>query len=119
MHDSITGEAMNHDPLCPQGGGASITTTEGLGDFPCLCDLIAKVRENEHTAREEDGPWFRSVVHGCCEEKQTAYADGQRDMLAKCIAFIEEAVPWSHDNWIAVDERAAILAALRALQEKP
>jgi hypothetical protein len=42
-----------------------------------------------------------------------------RDMLAKCIALIEESVPWSAENWIAVDERAAILTALRDLQEKP
>ncbi len=45
------------------------------------------------------------------------YAQGQRDMLAKCITLIEESVPWSTNNWIAVDERAAILAALRALNE--
>lgn len=38
---------MIHDHLCPQGSGASITTTDGLGDFPCLCDLIARVREDE------------------------------------------------------------------------
>ena len=38
---------MTHDPICPQGGGASITTTDGLGDFPCLCDLIGKVRQDE------------------------------------------------------------------------
>ena len=46
-----------------------------------------------------------------------SYAQGQRDMLAKCITLIEESVPWSTENWIAVDERAAILTALRALQE--
>jgi len=47
------------------------------------------------------------------------WIEGQRDMLAKCIALIEESVPWSRENWIAVDERAAILTALRSLQEKP
>ncbi len=47
------------------------------------------------------------------------YEQGQADMLAKCIALIEESVPWSTENWIAVDERAAILTALRDLQEKP
>ena len=41
---------MNHDPLCPKGGGASITTTDGLEDFPCLCELIAQVREDERSA---------------------------------------------------------------------
>lgn len=48
---------MIHDHLCPQGSGASITTTDGLGDFPCLCDLIARVREDER--RRWDG---QSVV---------------------------------------------------------
>jgi hypothetical protein len=55
----------------------------------------------------------------CAKSGAEMYDKGQRDMLAKCIALIEESVPWSTENWIAVDERAAILAALRALQEKP
>jgi hypothetical protein len=50
--------------------------------------------------------------------QQQSYRRGQRHMLAKCIALIQESVPWSANNWIAVDERAAILTALRALQEK-
>ena len=42
----------------------------------------------------------------------------REDMLSKCITLIEES-PWSSGNWHAVDERAAILTALRALPEKP
>jgi hypothetical protein len=42
----------------------------------------------------------------------------REDMLAKCITLIEES-PWSSGNWIAVDERAAILTALRGLREQP
>jgi hypothetical protein len=49
----------------------------------------------------------------CCYQ----IAKIREDMLAKCIALIEESVPWSTENWIAVDERAAILAALRAFGE--
>ena len=52
-----------------------------------------------------------------CECECVLIAKVREDMLAKCIALIEESVPWSTENWIAVDERAAILTALRALQE--
>lgn len=42
---------MIHDSNCPQGEGASISTTPyGLEDFPCLCELIAKAREDERSA---------------------------------------------------------------------
>lgn len=53
-----------YDPLCP---------TQNTNDMPgsCFCDLIARVREDEATKREADGPWFRSVVHECCERVQT------------------------------------------------
>jgi len=77
----------------------------------CLCDLIAKVREAERDGI--DAVRLRTAFN------EQGYRDGQRDMLVKCIALIEESVPWSTENWIAVDERAAILTALRALQEKP
>ncbi len=44
---------MTHDPICPQGEGASISTTPyGLEDFPCLCELIAKVRGDERRKAE-------------------------------------------------------------------
>ena len=114
MHDSITEEAMTHDPLCLASDRPTAWEPE-----MCICDVIAKVRENEHTAREEDGPWFRSVVHGCCEEKQTAYADGQRDMLAKCIAAVERLLGPEDEPLRWLLDRETILAALRALQEKP
>ncbi len=49
--------------------------------------------------------------------EQVSYEQGQRDMLAKCIAVVGE-LPWSSGNWIAVDERAAILADVRALRDQ-
>ena len=39
---------------------------------------------------------------------------GEADMLAKCIETIT-GLPWSSENWIDVDERIPVLAALRAL----
>ena len=41
------GAVMTLDPMCPQNNGDGIITTSGVGDFPCLCDLIAKVIERE------------------------------------------------------------------------
>jgi hypothetical protein len=50
----------------------------------------------------------------------SGYQQGQRDMLVRCITLIEESSPWITGNWAAVDENAAILAALLALmEEKP
>ena len=40
------------------------------------CDMIAACEQRVLAEREADGPWFRSVVHQCCEDKQTAYAAG-------------------------------------------
>jgi hypothetical protein len=68
---------------------------------------IAAAVEDFRAAMSE-GTWYQSGL-------ENGYEQGQRDMLAKCIALIEESVPWSTENWIAVDERAAILSALRAL----
>ena len=55
----------SHDPMCPQYD----CWLEGC----TVCDecaLIARVREDERAKREADGPWFRSVVHECCERVQ-------------------------------------------------
>ena len=116
---------MNHDPLCPwmqpcpgsyEGKPHELIPLDSpdldevcynCTSTECRCNLIAKVREDEH-AKDLDFAYVAAQ----------AEADGQRDMLVKCIALIEESVPWSSDNWMAVKERIAILNALRALQEK-
>lgn len=41
--------------------------------------------------------------------------DIRRDTLAAAVGRVES-LPWSHENWIAWDERAAILAAIKAGQ---
>jgi hypothetical protein len=63
----------------------------------CHCDLIAKVREDERRQSASD------------------YVDGERDMLAKCIAAVDAAVTEWESEW-SIDD---IYRALRAQQEKP
>jgi hypothetical protein len=98
---------MTHDPMCPFAPWPDERCYQPDAGVS-ICSIIAKVREDE---RDKDLD-YRYIA-------AQAEAQGQRDMLAKCITLIEESVPWSTENWIAVDERAAILTALRALQEKP
>jgi hypothetical protein len=115
---------MTHDPICPQGGGASITTTDGLGDFPCLCNLIAKVREDERDGIQ--AVRLRTLFN------EQGYRDGERDMLAKCIALCDSHITRINNEAASQDyERFAnefyanadgiefIVGELRALQEKP
>ena len=98
---------MIHDPLC-------FIDYNPLMRECRICGLIAKVREDE---RSKDLDYAYVAAQ--------AEADGQRDMLAKCIAAVE-AVP--HDFFCAsLDDRkppcncpqGEALAELRALQEKP
>lgn len=134
-------ESLEHDPLCPCNPNQQEC---GCGEDPewgpcvsCKCDLIAKAREDERanvTAEfmsNHGGRWEyeAGVAAGRAEALgirvrevmpyANGYFDGEDHMLAKCIALIEDSVPWSTNNWIAVDERAAILAALRNLNETP
>lgn len=84
---------MTHDPMCP--------TIETGFDTRCQCDLIAKVRADERGLSDE-----------------AIFNDGQRAMLAKCIALVEGTYTVSFVTLDADFQRAA-LVALRALQEKP
>lgn len=81
--------------------------------------VLASDAEAAIAAAEQRGYDRAAQTYLDAAQRTDLYTQGQRDMLTTCIALIEESVPWSTDNWIAVDERAAILAALRALQEKP
>ena len=104
---------MTHDPLCgltqpcdeeePEHGYCSMQ--HGLFCIHChqwcICNVIAKVREDE-----------------CSKDLDYAYvaaqaeADGQWDMLAKCVAAVES-LPGLFTR------RQEVMEALRALQEKP
>lgn len=46
------------------------------GGKPCICDALRACEQRVRDEIAADGPWFRSVVHQCCEDKQTAYAAG-------------------------------------------
>lgn len=72
--DYMTCDDISHDY-----GRADICIT-------CLVDLVrkeiyAKGRQDEAAKREADGPWFRSVVHECCERVQTERAAALRDAV--------------------------------------
>ena len=107
-------QSIGHDPLCewstPCIHGENqqhSRDTENLAvpdatycwmcGADCHCDLIAKVREDERRQSASD------------------YVDGERDMLAKCIAAVDAAVTEWESEW-SIDD---IYRALRAQQEKP
>ena len=124
---------MTHDPLCPVVTitkvidcvivlpGTDISTTN-LGktieyeEGECLCDLIAKVREDERRERvmlEEVVDYYKAYFH---RAEQKGWYTGVRD----CIAAVESC---SRDKGYAyMHNKTGIdwaLTALRALQEKP
>lgn len=121
---------MTHDPLCEwstpcvhgenqqhsrdtENPAVPDATYCWMCGADCLCDLIAKAREDE---RDKDLD-YRYIA-------AQAEAQGQRDMLAKCIAAVEA-------TWHAVCDRKEypqcdycyividVLETLRDLREKP
>lgn len=79
MSESSTesGTGMTHDPLCPFWPQSA--------DASCLwCDLIAKVREDEHDCDKHGD----DIRYRCSH-----YQQGRRDMLEKCIALVEQGHP--------------------------
>ncbi len=93
-------DPIPHDPMCPSAYS-----------LECQCDLIRRVRLSG-SVHSEQLAYERGVKAGYAAVKQA-----EQDILAKCIAVVEE-LPWSSGNWLAVDERAAILADLRALRDQ-
>ena len=78
----------------------------------CICNVIAKVREEEQS-KDLDYAYVAAQ----------AEADGQRDMLAKCITVVEEIIPDDSDNgsWEATIAAAWLrhaVSKLRALEDK-
>lgn len=97
----------DHLPECPGNWGVG-----QMPEGPCtFCEMLSACEERVLAEREADGPWFRSVVHQCCEDKQTAYA--------AALDAAEEAVRAA----LGADERnlhaeLTALAAIDALREK-
>ena len=54
----------------------------------CICPALRACEQRVLAEREADGPWFRSVVHDCCVDKQTAYAAGL-DAAREAVAALE------------------------------
>jgi hypothetical protein len=95
------GTGVTHDPLCVDVYTQVIPTP---AERCVACSVIAKVREDERRQSASD------------------YADGERDMLAKCIAAVEACGHWYCDEQWAGSQHiqmAEAVAALQALQEKP
>jgi len=136
---------MIHDPICPQGEGASISTTPyGLEDFPCLCELIAKVRAETREAEWERRREAERIMHerhsAALREAEKraeradgrlvvatllAWREGEAAMLAKCIEAVEAvdggySIPLGMCVGAFIDAmRHQFVAALRDLREKP
>ena len=84
-----------HDPVCgwepdvPHADG-SVTMT------PCRCVLIARVRADEREKWEAEGPWFKTVVHQCCEDAEAIRAD-EREAAAQRVEALRNHWNGQHD----------------------
>jgi len=76
---------------------------------------VAVGQRDERERWEAEGPWFKSVVHQCCEDKETAYAKG----YAAALDAATEAVALLLRSWGRVTDPEAedmILDAIAALR---
>jgi len=79
------------------------------GPFVLFVDSEAAIDE----ARSQE-----AKVHAATERwSPLSHLQGQRDALAEAVQRVE-ALPWTSENWIAHAERAAIIAAIGALQKE-
>ena len=62
----------DHLPECPKSDVGGIAL---YGD-QCLCPVLRACEQRVRDEIAADGPWFKSVVHQCCFDTYTAYADG-------------------------------------------
>ena len=88
---------IDHLPECsytpgqPGFGGLNSgvpSTQPYIPGSPCICPSLRACEQRVLAEREADGPWFRSVVHDCCVDKQTAYAAGL-DAAREAVAALE------------------------------
>ena len=105
---------MTHDPLCPNIPEHWDTEQSILWHAKCECDLISLVREDERAKREADGPWFRSVVHECCERVQTERAAALRDAVEAVKAHIRSDLTTQE---MFCGRKSDLVAAIEALGE--
>jgi hypothetical protein len=74
------------------------------------CGMFRLCEQRVLAEREADGPWFRSIVHQCCEDKQTAYTAGL-DAAREAVDGLDK---YHHGQISAADA----IAAIDALREK-
>jgi hypothetical protein len=101
----------------------------------CICERINRAEQRVRDEIAADGPWFRSVVHKCCEDKQTAYAaglDAAREAVAAALAkglatstdgalyFFELSgdSDFPNNGYYVTFRKDSLIAAIDALREK-
>lgn len=106
---------MTHDPLCP----GWFDTLDGQAECEA-CELIAKVREAEQEkAREALERQAKRIIRMADMQAGVAAAMASDDMLAKCIAAVEDLFGAKDESLHWLLDGDAVLASLRALEEKP
>jgi len=109
---------MTHDPMCPytperQGfsginSGFSSARSYVLG-FPCLCDFIASVRQDERI--ESLGTRVREL-----KPYADGYCDGQRDALNAAVKRVEAMLAPLPNTWTSMVRRWDVIAAIKGEQ---
>ena len=94
---------MTHDPLCPFAKWDDVDCYQHDAGVR-ICDLIAKVREDERDGIQ--AVRLRTLFN------EQGYRDGQRDMLARAIAAVDGLGTYGIDSSPNLGDA---LAALRAL----
>ena len=105
----------DHLPEC--GVSFACGVCGNLSNTRCICRQLRACEQRVLDEIAADGPWFRSVVHQCCEDKQTAYAAG----LDASREAVEVAVTDALEALDPLDPQTVsrVLAAIDALREKP
>ena len=106
---------MTHDPLCRRKG-----FTEALMGGCAECNLIAKVREDEQeNARKAVEAQAKRMIEIADIQAGVAAAMASDEMLEKCIAAVEDLFGAKDESLHWLLDGDAVLASLRALEEKP
>lgn len=69
---------MTHDPLCWYADPDKIPAAAANDGWPCLCDLIAKVRADERRACVAEVEAFHDESIGFDEYQEAAWGIAQR-----------------------------------------
>lgn len=104
---------MSHDPLCPwdaEGDPDECYQIEGLERPMTICQLIARVREDK-----QDKNIGTVSLGELAKAQEHTYNAGYAAALRDAVEAVK-ALPWSHNNWMSVGERAQAIAAIEGLE---